>query len=201
MPWRARNNNTKWMTSCKILLPKKSLAQLIRQFWCHWLATATTAKSQASSLKHVEAAPATAGMLLISSNTAVSNILDQFTGLRGYFQMQPWTDLSHSTLITTIIIMKQPIQQYLYIHTCKSSKLCTGLPACRVVTSVNSLDWSLITLSFEYITARWSAGWIHDKNFEQISMKVGAIFNCCWFAINKVVCVFIVQSCSEFIVF
>ena len=36
MPWRARNNNTKWMTSCKIFLQKKSLAQLIRQFWCHW---------------------------------------------------------------------------------------------------------------------------------------------------------------------
>ena len=36
MPWRVRNNNTKWMTSCKILLPKKSLAQLIRQFWCQW---------------------------------------------------------------------------------------------------------------------------------------------------------------------
>ena len=66
----------------------------------------------------------------------------------GYFQMQPWTDLSHSTLISTIIIMQQPIQQYPHSHTCKSSKLCTCVPACRVVTSVNSLDWSLITLSF-----------------------------------------------------
>ena len=66
----------------------------------------------------------------------------------GYFQMQPWTDLSHSTLISTIIIMHQPIQQYPHSHTCKSSKLCTGLPAYRVVTSVNSLDWSLITFSF-----------------------------------------------------
>ena len=47
------------------------------------VATATTAKSPASSPKHVEAAPATAGTLPISSNTAVSNILDQSTGLRG----------------------------------------------------------------------------------------------------------------------
>ena len=49
----------------------------------HSRAVATTAKSPASSPKHVEAAPATAGALPISSNTAVSNILDQSTGLRG----------------------------------------------------------------------------------------------------------------------
>ena len=45
------------------------------------VATATTAKSPASSPKHVEAALATAGTLPNSSNTAVSNILDQSTGL------------------------------------------------------------------------------------------------------------------------
>ena len=89
MPWRARNNNTKWMTSCKILLPKRlhnssgSFGAIGNAPHSRAVATATTAKSPASSPKHVEAAPATAGTLPISSNTVVSNILDQSTGLRG----------------------------------------------------------------------------------------------------------------------
>ena len=91
MPWRARNNNTKWMTSCKILLPKTnrlpnssgSFGAIGNAPHSRAVATATTAKSPASSPKHVEAAPATTGTLPISSNTAVSNILDQSTGLLG----------------------------------------------------------------------------------------------------------------------
>ena len=120
----------------------------------------------------------------------------------GYFQMQPWTDLSHSTLISTIIIMQQPIQQYPHSHTCKSSKLCTSPPSmsCRDLRELTGLEPNNIV--FMNISMRVGArdGYL-IKNFEQISMKVGAIFNCCWFSINKVVYVFIVQGCSEFIVF
>ena len=139
MPWRARNNNTKWMTSCKILLPKKIAcpthpAVLVPLAMPHIrgqsrLQPLLSRRPQVQSTWKLRR-PRLARCRFLATTRFLTFWTSPLDSVR-YFQMQPWKDLSHSTVISTVIIMEQPIQQYPHSHTCKSSKLCTGLPACR----------------------------------------------------------------------